>query len=363
MSFVLLAVGLVVLVVGAEVTVRAACRLALLLGIPPLIIGLTVVAFGTSAPELAVNIQAAWNNASDLAVGNVVGSSIFNVLFILGLSAMIVPLSVARQLVRLDVPVMIFVAFLAGFVCFDGEISRLEGGAFVGLLVLYLTVLGFLGRQAPGTEDDIPVDVEAPKAYKGRAALGGFLLLAVGITGLVVGARLLVIGGVQIAVSLGISQTVVGLTVVAIGTSLPEIATSLVASLRGQRDIAVGNVVGSNIFNILAVLGGSALVAPHGIPVAESVMAFDLPVMIGVCVLCMPIFVGQALITRFEGFLFFTLYMVYTSIVVLGALAIGPLSTLQPLLAYGVIPGLVLLLTLVILIQSGKHKHPPESAQ
>jgi cation:H+ antiporter len=360
-SFVLLAIGLVILVIGAEATVRAACRLALLLGISPLIIGLTVVAFGTSAPELAVNVQAAWTGASDLAVGNVVGSSIFNVLFVLGVSAIIVPLSVARQLVRFDVPVMIVAALLAGAVCYDGEITRLEGAVFLGLLVIYLVVLGFLGRRPPGTEDEMPADALPPRAHRLRKSVLDALLLIAGIAGLVLGARLLVIGGVQIAETLGISQIVVGLTVVAIGTSLPEIATSIVASLRGQRDIAVGNVVGSNIFNVFAVLGGSALVAPQGIPVAESVIAFDLPIMIGVSFLCMPIFFSQAIISRLEGFLFFALYVVYTTLIVMGALALPQAVTLNPWFAFGVIPGMLLLFGIIALLSRSSSPEASET--
>jgi cation:H+ antiporter len=346
---VLLIAGLVVLVAGAEAVVRGAGRLAALAGVSPLVIGLTVVAFGTSAPELAVNVQAAWRGASGLGIGNVVGSNIFNVLLILGLSAIITPLTVARQLVRLDVPVMIGVSFLAGILVWDGKLGRWEGGLLTALLMVYLATLYVLSRRAPAQALPLPPEAEPERPEGVGAALLALLLAVAGIAMLVMGARMLVRGGVDIATALGVNETVIGLTIVAIGTSLPEVATSVVASLRGQRDLAVGNVVGSNIFNILSVLGLASLVAPGGIAIPHEVIRFDIPLMIAVAVLCLPVFVSGAVISRFEGALFLSYYVCYTVLLILTALDVGGAAQLDRVLAFVVMPGTALVLGAALL--------------
>ncbi|MDQ3605722.1 MAG: calcium/sodium antiporter [Gemmatimonadota bacterium] len=312
----LLLLGLGFLVAGAELLVRGAARLAAAFGISSLVIGLTVVAFGTSAPELAVSVQSAFAGQADLALGNVVGSNIFNVLFILGVSALVTPLVVSRQLVRLDVPVMIGVSLLLPVLALDGRIGRLEGALlFAGILVY----TGFLIRQsrresaaaAPARHEAAAMTpAPASRARDAALVLGGLVLL-------VVGSRWLVSGAVQIAAALGVSELVVGLTVIAAGTSLPELATSVMASIRGERDIAVGNVGGSNIFNILAVLGLSSIVAPNGVAVARTALAFDIPIMIAVAVACLPIFFSGYLIARWEGALFLAYYLTYTGYLVI----------------------------------------------
>ena len=262
---------------------RGASRLAAYVGIPPLIIGLTVVAYGTSSPEMAVSVKSGLQGNADIAVGNVVGSNIFNVMFILGISAMITPLLVSRQLIKLDVPLMILVSILAFLFGMNGVISRSEGVIlFLGIL-LYTIFLIFLSRKERIVSGD---EFTREYGYKGRKPLVqwlfNLLLIVVGLIMLVYGAQLLVDGSISLARIMGVSDIVIGLTIVAAGTSLPEVATSVIASFKGERDIAVGNVIGSNIFNILGVLGLTAMVSPAGIPVAPAILTFDLP--LGRCI-------------------------------------------------------------------------------
>ncbi|MCI0480119.1 MAG: calcium/sodium antiporter, partial [Candidatus Dadabacteria bacterium] len=295
--------------------VRGASRLASTVGISPLVVGLTVVAFGTSSPELAVSVIASVNDKADISLGNVIGSNILNVLFILGLSAVIVPLAVSRQIIRLDVPIMIICSVLVLLMGLDGSISRTDGILFTAGIIAYTA---FLIRQSR-KEKERPSD-EFVKEYKAngkRTLLIDIALVAAGLGLLVLGSRWLVNGAVMIATYLGLSELIIGLTIVAAGTSLPEVATSVIASIRGERDIAVGNIVGSNIFNILAVLGISGIAAPDGIAVPESVLRFDIPVMTAVAVACLPIFFTGNVIARWEGKLFMLYYAAYTTYIVL----------------------------------------------
>ncbi|MDX1656258.1 MAG: calcium/sodium antiporter, partial [Candidatus Competibacteraceae bacterium] len=259
MTLVLFGLGFVLLVGGAEWLVRGASHLAAASGIPPLIIGLTVVAFGTSAPELAVSVQSALNGQADIALGNVVGSNILNVLLILGLAALIVPLTVSHQLIRLDVPLMIGVSLLVWLLSLDGSLGRLDGLLLVAGIIAYTAFSVIKGRQESQGGDEFEQEFGDP----GRRGMAWNLgLIAAGLALLVLGASWLVDGAVMMARYFGISELIIGLTIVSVGTSLPEIAASVVASLRGERDIAVGNVVGSNLFNLLLVLGVTATVAP-----------------------------------------------------------------------------------------------------
>ena len=317
-----LILGLVVLVIGAEGLVRGASRLAALAGIPALIIGLTIVAFGTSAPELAVSITSALNGQPNLTLGNVIGSNIFNVLFVLGISALIAPLVVAQQLVRWDVPIMVGASFALLFFALDGQIGRTEGALLFAAFAAYtLFQVWQARRERNSAVKEEYEDEYAPPVVRNRGleiardvafVLGGLVLL-------VLGARWLVNSAVAIAQSLGISELIIGLTIVAAGTSLPEVATSVIASLRGERDIAVGNVVGSNIFNILAVLGLATFLSPAGVQVATEAQRFDIPVMTAVAVACLPIFFTGNTIARWEGFLFLGYYVAYTIYLVLVA--------------------------------------------
>ncbi|MEF8734596.1 MAG: calcium/sodium antiporter [Candidatus Accumulibacter meliphilus] len=314
--------GLIALIVGAELLVRGASKLALSFGISPLVVGLTVVAFGTSAPELAVSVQSAWSGQVDIALGNVVGSNIFNVLFILGLSALIAPLLVHRQLIRQEVPMMVALSLLLWLLASDGGISRGDGLLLVSLLLAYTFLVIRQSRReslagAP-LASELPPPVDGGPAWDAHW-LAQLLLVAAGMTLLVLGSNWLVEAAVTLARRLGMSEVVVGLTIVAAGTSLPEVATSVMAAVRGQRDIAVGNVVGSNIFNILAVLGISASIAPGDLLVPASLLAFDLPVMVVVAGACLPIFFTGHLIARWEGALFLAYYAAYTTYLVLDA--------------------------------------------
>lgn len=320
MTFVYLIAGLVLLVAGAEVLVRGAAKLAAQFGIPPLIIGLTVVAFGTSAPETAVSVQAALDGSGDLAIGNVVGSNIANVLLILGLTALIAPLIVSRQLIRLDVPIMIGASLLTFGLAWDGSLSRLDGALLFAGVLTYTGFLIYSARKDKGGDDDefakeFGLD-EAPKPYAWAINLG---LIIAGLVLLVTGSNFLVEGAVTLARALGISELVIGLTVVAVGTSLPELATSILAAIKGERDIAVGNIVGSNIFNLLCVLGLASLVSPAAISVSPNALAFDFPVMIAVAVACLPIFFAGYRINRWEGLLFLAYYVAYTLYLILSS--------------------------------------------
>nr|WP_298116998.1 calcium/sodium antiporter [uncultured Pseudomonas sp.] len=313
--------GLILLVAGAEVLVRGAAKLAAQFGIPPLIIGLTVVAFGTSAPETAVSVQAALDGKGDLAIGNVVGSNIANVLFILGLTALIAPLVVSRQLIRLDVPIMIGASLLTFALAWDGSLGKLDGLLLFGGILVYTAFLIVSARRdkSANADDEFTKEFALDEPAKPYAWLLNAVLIVIGLVLLISGSNFLVEGAVSLARALGLSELVIGLTVVAVGTSLPELATSLLAAIRGERDIAVGNIVGSNIFNLLCVLGLASLVAPQPIAVAANALAFDFPVMIGVAIVCLPIFFSGYRINRWEGLLFLGYYTAYTLYLVLSA--------------------------------------------
>jgi cation:H+ antiporter len=316
-TVVLFVAGLGLLVLGADLLVKGASRLAAALGISPLVIGLTVVAYGTSAPEMAVSVKSAFLGQADLALGNVVGSNIFNVLLILGASAVISPLLVSAQIVRLDVPIMIALSVATWVMCLDGGIGRLDGALLVGGAIAYTAFqIVQSRRESAAIQAEFAAEFE-PKEKSSTAANLGWI--AAGLALLVLGSRWLVDGAVAFAQALGVSELVIGLTIVAAGTSLPEVATSILAALRGERDIAVGNVVGSNIFNILAVLGMTGLVAPAGLAAPPALMAFDLPVMIAVAVACLPIFASGSVIRRWEGALFLSYFVAYNAYVVMAA--------------------------------------------
>jgi cation:H+ antiporter len=331
MTLLLFLAGLVLLVSGGELLVRGASRLATATGISPLVIGLTVVAFGTSAPELAVSLQAGLAGQSEIAVGNVVGSNIFNVLMILGMSAAVAPLVVSEQLVRLDVPVMIIASAVLLLVALDGTISRSESTLLVILLAGYIFMQFAISSRSLAAPRPTAAYV-APRM--GRNLF--FMLAGLGL--LVLGSRWLVHAAVDIAQAFGVTQLVIGLTIVAAGTSMPELATSVIAGIRGERDIAIGNVVGSNIFNVLAVLGISGVVSSTGIPISVAALTMDIPVMLAVAVLCLPIFFTGYSISRWEGFLFLTYYVIYTVYLILGAAEHGGLHGYRQLVLTTVVP-------------------------
>jgi cation:H+ antiporter len=342
LTLVLLVAGLALLIAGAEVLVRGASALAIAAGISPLVVGLTIVAYGTSAPELAVGVQAGLNGEPDIALGNVVGSNVFNVLFVLGICAIFAPLVVRQELVRRDVPVMIGVSVGLLLLALDGSLSRIEGiGLLVGV-VLYSTWLIRGSRNAP---DEHAAGTPPPAAIPVPLNIA---LVVAGLAMLVLGGRWLVDGAVEIAEVLGLSEVIIGLTVVAIGTSLPEVATSLVAIRRGERDLAVGNVVGSNIFNILLIVGATAIVTSGGIDVPSSLVRFDLPVMTAVAVACLPIFFTGCSISRREGSLFLAYYFAYTLYLLLDATGHDAQPVFGAAMLLFVIP--ITVFTLVILV-------------
>jgi len=312
----MLGLGLVVLIGGAELLVRGASQLAAAVGISSLVIGLTVVSFGTSAPELAVSIQSSLAGQPDLAIGNVVGSNICNILLILGICATITPLVVARQLIRLDVPLMIGVSLLLFLLARDGLIGRWDGGLLFGGIIAYIVFTLYQSRRENALAT---ADADAPPAPQPTPLnlLLQVVLIIAGLGLLILGANWLVTSAVTIARALGVSELVIGLTVIAVGTSLPEVATSILASIRGERDLAVGNVVGSNLFNILTILGLTSLITP--INVAPAAIRFDLPIMIAVALACLPIFFTGMQIARWEGLLFLFYYLAYTLFLILTA--------------------------------------------
>ncbi len=317
MMYLLLALGLGLLVAGAGMIIRGASHLAARLGLSPLVIGMTVVAFSTSAPELVLSLNAIANGLPDIAVGTVVGSNIFNVLFTLGLAALVAPLVVSSHLLRYGVPLMILVATLFYLMSGDRVIDRGEGALLVACLVGVTTAMIIFGRKKRGAEaaaHELPAPPPVGTSLKWDLLFigGGYGLTALG-------SHWFVQGAVLFARWMGVSDLVVGLTVVAVGASLPELVTTVVASLRGERDIAVGNVVGSIIFNILGVLGLMALVAPNGLPVAPVAVAFDIPVMVAVALVCLPIFFTGGEIARWEGALLLVYYLIYATYLVLAA--------------------------------------------
>ncbi len=365
--------GLALLVAGGELLVQGASKVAASFGVSPLVIGLTVVAFGTSSPELAVSIKAGLAGTPDIAVGNVVGSNIFNVLLILGACALIVPLQVSRAVVRREVPIMIGTSLLLLLLALDGAISLLDGVLLGSGMVTYTvwTIMASRKETAAtrGGAEPVTVDTVAGKSPLWLAgaigvvalAAGGYLLgwfnlvvggsalfgatlfiagslfgqggrtrggdlahqaglISVGLATLVLGASYLIDAATGIARALGVSDLIIGLTVVAVGTSLPELATSAIATFRKERDIAIGNVVGSSIFNILGILGLSAVVTPGGLTVAPAISTFDLPIMVAVAFSCLPVFFTGFSIARWEGLLFLASYVAYVAFLVLAAI-------------------------------------------
>lgn len=341
--------GGVLLIGGAELLVRGSSRLAIAAGVSPLVVGLTVVAFGTSSPELAVTVSSALAGEADMALGNVVGSNIFNVLFVLGLSAVIAPLVVAQQLVRLDVPVMIGASVLALLLGLDGQIGRIDGVVlFSGVVVYVLFLIRQSRREAAVVQGGYDKAFREGTWSRASAVIDIVLILA-GLGLLVVGAGWLVEAAVTTATALGVSELVIGLTVVAAGTSLPEVATSVLASVRGERDIAVGNAVGSSIFNLLAVLGLGSIVAPAGIDVPAGALTFDIPVMIAVAIAALPIFFTGYSIARWEGAVFLGYYVAYTTYLVLDATQHDVLNEFGIAMTWFVLPLTALTLLLVVL--------------
>ncbi|HRH16891.1 MAG TPA: calcium/sodium antiporter [Aquabacterium sp.] len=330
--------GLLALVLGAGWLVRGAAKLALSLGISPLVVGLTVVAFGTSAPELAVSAGAVLDGKVDIAIGNVVGSNILNVLLILGASAVITPLVVHAQLIRQEVPIMIAVTLALCLMMLDGVVSVWEAALLLsGMLVYTVFLVVQSRRQGAAAESGLEGDVDLDSGWDRHWAVQ-IGLIAAGLLALVGGSHFLVEAAVSTARQLGVSDVVIALTVVALGTSLPEVATSVTAALKGQRDLAVGNVVGSNTFNILGCLGLSGVLSTSGLVVAESVINFDAWVMLAVALACLPVIITGREIARWEGWVFLGYYAAYTAYLVLASQAHAAVPKFSAAMLYVVVP-------------------------
>ena len=322
LTFVWLVAGVVCLVFGAEWLVRGASSIAAKLGVAPIVIGLTVVAFGTSAPELAVSVSGAISGNADVAIGNVVGSNTFNILAILGLSAAISGLSIEQRLLKFDIPLLIAISLVAYVLILDDSVSRIEG------VVLFVGIIAYTGWLLRGARKGESPAVEAEYKEVADSAEGATVsrsiafqagLIVLGLALLVLGSQLLVNSAREIASALGVSDLVIGLTVVAAGTSLPELATSVLAAIRGQRDIAVGNVVGSNIFNLLAVLGASAAVSSNGVAVNSEVIRLDFPVMLAATIVLLPICWNGFMVKKWEGSLLVLFYVAYVAYLIMEA--------------------------------------------
>ena len=337
-TFLLLVVGLVLLVMGAEFLVKGASHIAAVLRISPLIIGLTIVAYGTSAPEMFVSAVSSFSGQGDIAMGNVVGSNICNVLLILGLSALVTPLIVTKQIIRSDVPIMIGVSVLLLMFCLDGQLSRVDSLILFTGGIAYTFSLIYRSSKQKTTHDEFAEEYGFDGNVTSSLWLKNIIFIVGGLALLVVGSRWLVDSAVTIATALEVNELLIGLTIVAIGTSLPELATSVVASFRGERDIAVGNVLGSNIFNILAVLGVSGTISPNGIQVSKTLIQFDLLVAVAVAFACLPIFYSGQRIDRWEALLFLFYYLAYTGYLILDATKQETLPTYINIMVWFVLP-------------------------
>jgi len=321
LEVVLFVVGLVLLYVGAESLVGGSSAIALELGVKPLVVGLTVVAFGTSSPELLVCLTAAIKHTSAtdaISIGNIIGSNVANIALILGISSLIKPVQVTRQAVRREYPLMLAASvLLVGLIVFDSPeylLSRIDGALLATgmagyLLYSYVTSLYRSDEPDPSEAPAVEVDEVEEAAEESHPTWVNALKIIVGIGGLAIGAYLMVESSVAIAEALGVPELVIGISIVAFGTSLPELATSVVAIYHEESDISVGNVIGSNLFNILLVLGSVSLVAP--IVVDQRVLQFDLWMMLGVAIGIWPILVSGRRVSRWEGVLMLTVYTGY----------------------------------------------------
>lgn len=308
-----MALGIVALIAGAELIVRGGVQVAARLGVPPIVIGLTIVAIGTSTPELAVGVKAALGGAGSLAVGNIAGTNIVNILLILGGSALIAPLALDTQTIRFDLPIMTVVALTLLAMAWDGALTRTEGAVLLAAACAYtVAIVVAAGRESRSTKAQFAREYEAPRHQRpADDTLRGAAALLAGIVVIVLGSDWLVDGAVAFAQAAGVSDAFIGLTIVAIGTSTPELATTLVGTLRNNRDIAIGNLLGSSIYNILLILGVTTLAPSMPLQIEPDLARIDIPVMTAVALACIPVFRSGQHISRTEGALFVGAYLVY----------------------------------------------------
>jgi len=303
--------GLAALIAGAEWLVRGGSALAARLGVSPLLIGLTIVALGTSTPELAVGIEAALQGNGSLAVGNIAGTNTVNILLILGLSAMLQPLAIRMQTLRLELPVIVIASAALLVFAWDGVLSRLEGLFLITMgMAFTLTVIRVARRESITVKLEFAREFAAPR-FSRRHGFSAMAMLAIGLVVIVVGANWLVDGAVALARLWNVSDAFIGLTIVAIGTSAPELVTTIISTIRGERDIAIGNLIGSSVYNILVILGAACLFPSNGIEVSAQLIRVDIPVMLGVALACIPVFISGRQISRFEGGMFVSAYLLY----------------------------------------------------
>ena len=343
MTVIFFLIGLAGLIIGAELFLKAVDRFGLKWGVPPLIMGLTVVAFATGAPELAISIKAAFNGNADLVLGNIIGSNIANILLILGITALISPITITRRVVRIDVPIVIITSIAVYFLAFDGELSTFDGIILLSGFIAY-SYFTFI-QIKDKTNDDEMFEYELTSNELTKDTFFyikniGYLL--VGLTMIVLGSNWMVDSAVIIARILGLSELVIGLTIISIGTSLPEVATSLSAARKGNADIAVANVLGSNLQNMLLTLGLTLVIVPHALAVSKDAITFDLPFMVTVSIACIPIFVAGFNLTRIDGLIFlfyYVSYMCYLILDTLNSLMVEPMHTAM---TFSVVPATIL---------------------
>lgn len=335
----LMIVGLTILTVGADWLVRGASALAIAMSISPLVVGLTVVAYGTGAPELVISLQALLQGETDITVGNVIGSNLFNILPTLGIAALITPLVVHAQLVRLDVPLLILASGLFWWFASDLSLGFYESCFLTFLLVVYsVWVVLKSRRETRMVQREYEEEYGDDLVQEGGVWWHQLIRLALGLALLVGGAKLFLDHAVHLANLFKISPLVIGLTLVAGGTSLPELATTVMAAFRGERDIAVGNAIGSSLFNILGVLGISGILAQEGLPVSRPALDFDIPVMFAVAVACLPLFFIRPMIARWQGAIFLSYYVAYTVYLVMDGLHLSVTRTYEGIMLYFFIP-------------------------
>ena len=309
-STILLVVGLVVLILGADLLVRGASRVALRFKISPLVVGVTVVAFGTSTPELLISIQAALAGSPDITMGNVVGSNICNLALVLGVTALITPIPVASDSIRIDWPMTMGSSLLLYFLVREGVVNDYDGLFFIVLLVVYLVFIIRRSRKKNLNALDLGIDIEVPNAASRKNLIKDILLIFVGGAGLYFGSDWFVNSAREMAIYMGVSERIVGVTVVAIGTSLPELVTSVVAAFKKETDLAIGNLLGSNIFNILSILGITSLISE--IEVSQIMINSDMIWMLALTLVLLPMMVLNKKIDRYEGLILIGTYVFYT---------------------------------------------------
>ncbi len=300
--------GLALAYVGAEAFIRGSVSVARRFRIPPLVVGLTVISWGTSAPELAVSLDAAVNNNVGVAVGNVLGSNIFNVGFILGLSSLVCPIAVKLRLIRFDIPILAVISILTFGALYDSQLTRIEGILLLTAFLLYVAATFYLLKK--GASQEVVQEFAEAEPRRFNSILVACLCIVGGLAVLIYGADLLVDGAVELARTLGVTETVIGLTVVAAGTSLPELVTSLVAAARKEPDVAVGNIVGSNIFNVTCILGLSSTITPIA---AIDIGRIELIALVIAAVVLIPLTWGDFILKRWEGVVLLSAYVVYVT--------------------------------------------------